>query len=307
MANQIITPTLIAAQALENLYQQTILAQLVHRDLDREFAPGRGATVNMKVPASFTAQDYNRTTRTITLQDATERKLPVVVDRIKDVSFEVTSEELAMDIVDFNTQLLMPATEAIAQAIDATIAAELLAASTQAAVAASGETAGTAAGGGKIGAGAAGSAMTDPLLLRTARKVLNQAAVPMTGRAAVYSHEAEAGVLGDEHLVDNSRSGSNAALREGTVGRLYGFDGYHSGNLADDASLAFWRDAYALIMRPMPVPKSVNGRSIARDGFAVRVTQSWDQGRKAEVCSVDVLFGTKVLRPEAITNIVASA
>jgi hypothetical protein len=49
---------------------------------------------------------------------STEGSESVVLDKLLDVSFEVTSEQLTMDIRDFSEQLLIPAMQGFANKID---------------------------------------------------------------------------------------------------------------------------------------------------------------------------------------------
>ncbi len=114
MANTLLTPAVIAREALMTLYSQTVMLPLVHRDFSAEFAKV-GDTVTIRKPATFTAQEF---AGAITVQDATESSVAVVMNKHLDVSFAVTSKELALSISDFRTQLLNPAMEAIAQKVD---------------------------------------------------------------------------------------------------------------------------------------------------------------------------------------------
>lgn len=121
MANVFLTPEMIAANALATLYETTHMLPLVYTDLSSEFATQKiGNTVNVRKPAVFEAKLFNRATG-IEPQDATEGTIPVVLDKIADVSFVVTSEDLTLEIEKFEEQLLTPAMEAISQHIDRAI------------------------------------------------------------------------------------------------------------------------------------------------------------------------------------------
>jgi hypothetical protein len=51
---------------------------------------------------------------------------------------------------------------------------------------------------------------------------------PMHGRCAVWDVEADANFMSLDALVNAEKAGSNAALREGAIGRVYGLDNYMS-------------------------------------------------------------------------------
>ena len=89
-------------------FRLTSMAGLVHRDYSSEFVSGVGDTVTIRKPASFEAQEFDRTSG-IAIQSAAENGIDVKLDKLLDVSFEVTAEQLTLEIGDFSTQLLQPA------------------------------------------------------------------------------------------------------------------------------------------------------------------------------------------------------
>ena len=62
-------------------------------------------------------------------------------------------------------------------------------------------------------------------------------------------------------------------------------------------SLAFHKNAFALVTRPLALPVSGNGQIVNWDGFSVRVTSAWTTGL-ADLVTVDILYGVKTLTPE---------
>lgn len=129
MANRFLTMKEIAAEALATLYNTTIWAPLVYRGYDQEFVRKPGEVFTVRKPAVFQALDFDRGAG-ITVQDAVESSFDVRMGPIRDVSFAVTSEDLALKIADFRQRLLVPAMEAMVQRVDGDIAAAVLAAAT---------------------------------------------------------------------------------------------------------------------------------------------------------------------------------
>ena len=115
MANTILTPDIIAREALMVLRNNAVMANLVHRDYSNEFVAGVGDTITIRKPATFTAKEFSGT---ISVQDATENSVTVKMDKFLDVSFAVTAKELTMDIADFSTQFIVPAMQAFADKVD---------------------------------------------------------------------------------------------------------------------------------------------------------------------------------------------
>jgi len=102
----------------------------------------------------------------------------------------------------------------------------------------------------------AGTAITDALI-REARKKLNIAGAPASNRYLVIDPIAEYDMLGIDKFVGVDKSGADGALRNGYLGRLYGFDVYVSNNLtvgANTSCMAFQQDAFGLIVAKDPTP-----------------------------------------------------
>ncbi|MEV0617573.1 P22 phage major capsid protein family protein [Nonomuraea sp. NPDC050404] len=301
MPNTFLTPTVIARAALATLYETTVMAQLVHRDYEEEFAARIGDTVNVRKPATFTANEYVRENG-IQIQNAQETSIPVRLNHFADVSFAVTTEELTLRIEDFGVQLLQPAMEAIAQKIDRDILALRDDIKQEVGV--------TAEGGVQFPANPTGKNMFDysnPRSAIDARRVLNQRNVPAADRNLVIGPEIEAKWLGDELFHRADARGDTDGLREASLGRrVFGFDPYQTqnikvpaqttGNSTTEVGVAFHRTAFALVTRPLVLPQGAANAAVASyKGFGLRVVMDYDIDKKQDVVSIDTLYGTKTL------------
>lgn len=114
MPNNFLTPKIIANEALMVLQANLVMANLVHKDYSKEFVKV-GDTITIRKPAKFIAKNFTGETSN---QDATEGSVLVKMDRFRDITVPVTSKEFTLDIKDFSTQIVTPAMQAIAQAID---------------------------------------------------------------------------------------------------------------------------------------------------------------------------------------------
>lgn len=372
MANQLITMSTIAKRALATLYNNAVLAGLVYRDFDPDFAGKQGNTVNIKRPATFDAKMFDRTTG-IVVQDANERTVPVVLSKLADVSFAITAEDLTLKLEDFAEQLLNPAMEAIWQKVDSDLAAELLAeaisggdqlditaATTDIVTAASGNhgmqdgdrvifpvltggaglTAGTtvyfvrdstqdtfkvattlggtpvdittAATAGKVAlapGGTATQASATPASwgLIDARTILTANRIPTLDRATTLSPEQTGDLLKDPLFTNAEKRGDTDGVRDASIGYKLGFNNTESqvySGLA--AGVAFHRQALALVTRPLELPLGKGADAAARanyKGFGLRVVKDYDINKKQDVISVDMLYGTKRLRPSAAVKL----
>ena len=112
--NKILTPQVIANEALLVLESNLTMANLVHRDYSKEFVKV-GDTITVRKPAKFVAKNF---IGEVEEQDISEGSVDVKMDRYRDVTVNVTSKEMTLDIKDFSEQVITPALSAVAQAVD---------------------------------------------------------------------------------------------------------------------------------------------------------------------------------------------
>lgn len=292
MANTFLTPDIIAKAALANLYETTVMAPLVHRDYEPEFAARIGDTITIRKPAVFEAKEFDRETG-IEIQDATEGSVDVTLNHFADVSFAVTSEQLTLQIQDFNEQLLQPAMEAIAQKIDRDILAFRDDITQE--VGDKTESTGTS----KYG-------WDDPRVMTEAGMKLNQKNVPLSERRYVFGPITAAAYQADKLFHEADKRGDTEGLIEAAIGRKFGFDNYMTqnitvpaqtaGNSTTEVGVAFHRTAVALVTRPLALPRGARNAAIASyKGFGLRVVYDYDIKLKQDVVSIDCLYGVKTL------------
>lgn len=289
MANTLLTPSIIAEAALATLYENTVAAQLVYRDYDTEFVGAVGDTVTIRKPAVFEAEEFVEADG-ITIQNATETGVPVVLNHHADVSFQVTSKDLTLKINDFAAQLLNPAMEAISQKIDRDVLSFRDDITTE------------------VGT-VSGALWSDPESLIAAGVELDVNNVPAVDRRVIVGPRTRGKWLENDLLKRADQSGTTAGLRQGSIGaNLWGFDAYMSQNIGQPAvspdpgdpttevSVAFHRTAVALVTRQLELPQGAQNAAImSYKGFGIRVVFDYDITKKKDVVSLDVLYGVKTL------------
>ncbi|MFC0041012.1 P22 phage major capsid protein family protein [Actinomadura rayongensis] len=278
MAHDFYDLPVLSKAALSALRNRTMLAGLVWRDAESDFGGASGHTVTIRRPPSFVAKDFDRA-RGIEPQDIKEFGVPVVLDHFKDVSVVLGSEELLLDLRDFQAQVVTPALQAIADAMETALVGVL----------------------DTLPAGLTWDA--DPLKTITeARMRLNRLGAPMAGRSLVLSPEAAKDILDTDTIrrADANASGGQA-LREAYIGRLSGFDIYESPSVPEDgthkrAAYAFHREAVSLVSRaPAPPAGGTESSSTSFEGFAVRATRGYSIEKKTDIASWDTLFGVQLM------------
>lgn len=227
MANTILTPSIIAREALMILTNNTVMSQLVYRDYSEEYVKV-GDTITVRKPARFTLHDFIADNSQITVQNITEQAVPVQMNKHKDISFAITAKELTLTISDFAERFLKSVMVEFAQDIDATLCALYKDIPYYY---------GTA--------GSTPKVLTD--ITRT-RKVLGKNKCPITPRSLVLDPDAQAELSAldifnnfDATVIANNPDALNASA----VGKVQGFNTYMdqnivahtAGNLAGAATL----------------------------------------------------------------------
>jgi P22 coat protein - gene protein 5 len=284
MANKFITPEAVARLAYAHLYDTIVMAGLVFRDYDSDFDGKVGDTITVRKPAVFEADEYNRVTG-LKIQKAEEDSFTVKLDKLLDVSFAVTSEDYALELADFNEQLIVPAVEALRQKVDMLLIAQALADFIQ-----------------EVGAGLGEeNEWNDPRSLIDAGVVLDEANVPESDRYSVLGPKTTGAWLKDEITSTANKSGTTAGLRKAEIGDLFGFGTYKSTGIKGptEANLAFHRSALALVSRTLPVPQgAAKAAAYGADGVGIRAVFDYDMDQKEDIISLDTLVGTKTLDPD---------
>jgi len=200
MANTFITPQMVANEALAILRSTCVYKDLVHTDYSKEFVDAIGDTVNVRKPATLIAYDYNGST--VTKQDVTETSIPVKLDRFKDVTVKLTSKDRTLELKDFSKQIIAPAVTAIGETIDADAANFIF------------EKAGNTVTRTK-------TSPTTVQDISNVGKTFDVNKAPKTDRNFVLSVDHNYAYSLTDNLLKASYAGSNEALRNSDLGRLY--------------------------------------------------------------------------------------
>ena len=115
MADVILTPTIIAKEALMQLDNNLVMGQQVHRDYDTEFTEQKiGSSVTIRKPVQFSVTDG----ATLNLQDTEEGSLTLSVDKRKHVGFDFPTVDLTLKIEQFSERYIKPAMIQLANQVD---------------------------------------------------------------------------------------------------------------------------------------------------------------------------------------------
>jgi len=113
MANSLLTPNVIAKEALLQLENSMVMGNLVHRDFKKEFVKV-GGTVTVRKPIIFNASDG----ATRVNQDISEQSTTLTVGSRKHVSWNFSSQDLTLTIDEYPKRYIKPAMSALANQVD---------------------------------------------------------------------------------------------------------------------------------------------------------------------------------------------
>jgi P22 coat protein - gene protein 5 len=297
-ANDFLTPQVIARTAIGALRMDLVLPRLVSRDAEADFQGGQGTVINVRLPATVTgggARTYTQTLRDaatpITLDRITETTIPVTIGPILYKGVPVTDEDFTFELSNFNEQVLNPLTQVVGEGAEAVLAGEMNSFTASATII-------PAADGSDIHAA-----------ILEARMTLNKRNVPMTGRVLAVSPEIEMLLLQDpeNRLVRYDASGSSEALRNATIGRLYGMDVVTANDLTPLSLIIFVREAFTFVMRAPAVPAGATfGKSVAYQGLALRFLRDYDSAFLQDRAIVSTFAGAETLDAQRAIRLVAA-
>src|SRR5688500_13899292 len=119
MSNTTLTADIIAKEAVRILENECVMAKLVHRGYEDEFAKKVngytvGETVSIRRPTDCTVRDG----ATATVQDVVEGKTTFTVDKQKGIDFKFTSSDLTLQIGDLADRVMKPGLIQLANQVD---------------------------------------------------------------------------------------------------------------------------------------------------------------------------------------------
>jgi hypothetical protein len=277
VANSFLKPDVIAAAALGLLERELVLPRLVTRMGINDFRGAADDTVTIRVPARTTAREYEWRTRVspIVLDELSETSVAVTLSKHPYSAVAVTDEELTLDITSFGEQVLRPQIRAVAEKLETYVYSAMDGADLHWPVIAPG--AGDSPGGGGTTAEYDNDAKDILVALVEARRRLNVKNVPVAGRVIVVGADIEAILLNGSQLLDASAAGSDGALRDAQIGRLYGMPIFTSNALPTDEAWVFHPSAFVLANVAPTVPEGVTmGSSQSFEGLAMRWIRDYD-------------------------------
>ena len=210
MTQQILTPSIIAKEALMQLENNLVMGNLVHRDYKNEFVKV-GESISIRKPVKFLVTDG----ATRNNQDVEEGSTNITISNRKHVSWNFSTQDLTMSISQYAERYITPAMIALANQVDRDLTS--LYSSIWNWVGTPGQTINSFAD------------------LAAAPQRLDEMAVPADQRVAVLAPADAWGMVSNLTGLNLGDSGSNSpqatAYRMARLGRVANMDTYQSQNI----------------------------------------------------------------------------
>jgi hypothetical protein len=212
--NDALIPEIWSREALMTLMSNTVMAQLVHRDFS-DMVANEGDVVNTSRPADFSGKRKTDSDN-VTDQDAISTNIPVPLDQHIHVSFVIKDGELSKALPDLLERYMEPAAREIAEKVDQVLCGQSAQLLTY-----------------QVGEPNSVTSLNVDDYILDADEKLNDNKAPKAGRRLVMSSRFNRAALGAEIVVEADKRGDEGtALREASVGRIYGFDSFMDQNVA---------------------------------------------------------------------------
>lgn len=255
MSNTLITPTIIAKEALRQLKNNLVMARLVHTDYSKEFNKV-GSTISLRKPVKFSAS----TGATRSNQDVEEGTVSLAIDKQKHVSWNFTSNELTLTVDQYSERYIKPAMIALSQ----TVESDLMGLYSSV----------------PMWTGTAGSTPDSYLKLGAARQKLVEHAAPMGEDLNAVLNPAAALAIANDLKTLFQPQKTLTALERVKIGRYAGFETYEAQSVkvhtvgkwgTQDGAVNGAKQCYNGVDGSVTDPQS-NSQSLITDGWDNSVT-----------------------------------
>ena len=197
-------PEYWANETLSILFDELVMANLVHRDFENQIA-ANGDVVNTRRPNKFIALRKGNDDD-VTVQDANATNVQVPLNQHWHVSFTIKDREESLSFKDLVTEFLEPAIKAVAEEVDKMLLGQLVRYHTQT--------------GGQLG-----QDITNLDAILELRRKQNELNVPSTNRWLVINPIIDEQLLKLDTFHEADKLGDGGvALREALIGRKLGYN-----------------------------------------------------------------------------------
>lgn len=269
MANTLLTNDIISKTALMEFKNNLVMARTVNRQYQKDFDPTTGSTIRVRKPTRYTV----RNGATAAVQDIQQRQDTFTVGTQQGVDMAVSSAQLALQLDDFNREIIRPAMLQLANAVDSSLY--------QSAIPAVYNVVGTA-----------GTAPNSFATINSAGALLTSYGTPLDDRYLMMSPNDGAALQSALYNTFNTSFNTDIILK-GTMGELAGFQCYQVQNVTRPILLTG-----GVIGTPLVNGAAQSGATLNVDGLTAAITVK--AGAKFTIANV---FAVNQLDLNPLTNL----
>ena len=207
MANTIVTPSLIAKEALMQLENNLVMGNQVHREYKKEFTGGQGDSVSIRKPVKF----YTADGATRVNQDVEEKTTNITIDQRKHVSWKFSTQDLTLSTEEYSERYIKPAMITLANTVDRSLLSLYSYAWNS--------------------QGTPGTTPADFAAVAGSAQRLDEMAVPSDMRSMMLNPAAHYAVAGNQLTLDSVGAMGKSAYERAQVGYVAGFDTFSTQNV----------------------------------------------------------------------------
>lgn len=279
---------LVAADALPALMGNLVMGNLVNRDFEPSMAQA-GDTINVPIPPTLVANNLAEGGSVLT-QNASLGNAQIVLNTHAEATFQIPDVTRVLAVPELLRLYMQPAVIALAERIESDLLKTYSQFTANAPV------------------GTGGSALTEATI-DGAETALFSAKVPASQQKFLVCDAQAYSQLRQIPRFSEYQTAGDAGLRtivEGSIGKIKDFYVFRSQFVQKTGTtpttthnIAFAKNALGLVVRRLPQPLPGTG-AIAEyaelGNFGMRVVMSYVPNTLAQQFTVDVLYGTAVLR-----------
>jgi len=284
MAGFIVDTEQVASLAVDLLKRELVLVATVSR-VGADDYKGSGGRTTLRVPVRRTAKTQPTPGDPIDYTAVDEVPVPFDLVHLYD-AVRLTDETVTLDIVDFGRQVLEPMVSAVAEGGEGIVADVM----------------------NGVVPSFPWTDLTDATKTRddvlAARELLASADVPSGARYLACSPSVTTALLKIPEFVKANESGSDSALREAIIGRVFSLTVLESSALDPDTAVAYHRSGFAFASLGPALPQGGAAASSAVDGgVALRILYGFDPGILSDIVAISTFAGASLVDADRVVRI----
>lgn len=285
----LLTSQQVSSLSVGLLSRSLVLPNTVSRIPGAEFSGRNGDTITVRTSVPGTAREQATPGATITYDALNEVGVDVTLSHLYHAT-RVTDEMLTYGLVDFGAQVSAVQMDAVARGAEDELAGVMNALASDDTFAASATDADTIA------------------TLLGAREALGGANVPAGDRFLAVSSTIATRLLSVEGFRSVEQAGSDGALRDAVVGRLYGFTIVESNALTAGTAVAYHRSGFVFANRAPVVPRGASDSSTATaGGVSLRHIFQYQPDILSDASVVSTFAGAAVVDANRVVKLTTAA